>query len=458
LTSCLRAALIACVLLSAGRAAGENWPQWRGPANDGISSEKDLPVEWSATKNVAWKLDLPGMGGSTPAVWGDRIFLTSEEGGPKVGAPREAKGPKGRRPRGGAATVSPGAQIVLMCVSTSGKVLWKKSLGQATPWSRIDEGNGASASPSTDGERVYAFAGNGEFAAFDLDGKEVWRFNVQKRYGTFRIQFGMHSTPVLHGDRLYFQLFHSGGPKTSEGKVAWVVAVDKATGKEVWKVARASDGTDECEHSYASAFLWKKGTDAYLVVHGNDYTTAHSLDDGKEIWRVGGLNPKARYNRTLRFVASPVCTPDLIVIPSAKHGPVVGLSPDAKGLVMPGNRDELWRRPKDTPDVPCPLVHDGLVYLAGEGGGLTVLDAKTGAEVYHKPTHSFRHRASPVYGDGKVYLTSRDGVVCVVQAGRAFKLLAKNELPDELSASPAISGGRIYLRGFRALWAINAKQ
>jgi outer membrane protein assembly factor BamB len=446
----LRLALGTFLLLAAvGPTLGDNWPQWRGPANDGICSEKDLPTEWSASKNIAWKLKLPGMGGSTPAIWGDRIFLTSEEGAEKSERP---KAKDKRRPKRGGS-----GELVLLCISTSGKELWKKPLGPATPHARFDEGNGASPSPSTDGKYVYVFVGNGAVAAFDFSGKEIWRFDAQKRYGRFAIAFGLHSTPVLYGDRLYFQLIHSGGKKTGDGKPAWVVAIDKATGNEVWKVIRNSDGVDENEHSYASAFLWKKGKDAYLVVHGNDYATAHSLEDGKELWRVGDLNPKDdRYNTTLRFVASPVCTPDLIVIPSAKNGPVVGVKPDARGQVMAGSKYELWRRDHNTPDVPSPLVHDGLVYLAREGGGLLVLEAKTGKEVYNKPTHSHRHRASPVYADGKIYLTARDGTTCVVQAGREFKLLAKNKLPDQTAASPAISNGKIYIRGFDYLWAIEA--
>ena len=194
--------------------------------------------------------------------------------------------------------------------------------------------------------------------------------------------------------------------KRSDGKVGWVVAIDKATGGDVWKVERKSDGYRENEHSYASAFLWKKGKNAYLVVHGNDYTTAHRLEDGKELWRVGDLNPKDdRYNPYLRFVASPLCTPDLIVIPSAKNGPVVGLKPDASGLVTAGSKYEQWRIAHNTPDVPSPLLHGGLVYLCGERGTLLVLDAKTGKAVYSKPIHSHRHRASPMYADGKVYLT-----------------------------------------------------
>lgn len=411
---------LACllVLAAAASARADNWPQWRGPNFDGISKEKGVPTEWSDSKNVAWKLALPGMGGSTPAVWGDRLFLTSEDGN----------------------------DLVLVCVSTGGKQLWKQTLGSGRRRVRSDEGNMASASPATDGKHVYAFVGSGELACLDFDGKEVWKYNTQDRYGRFKIQFGMHSTPLLYGDRLYLQLIHSGG--------AWVVAVDKATGRDVWKVKRASDGRAECEHSYASPTLWSNGKDAYLITHGNDYAIAHSLKDGSEIWRVGDLNPKTRYNFTLRFVASPVATPDLIVIPSAKNGPVVGVQPDASGPVMAGSKYEQWRMRSNTPDVPSPLVYDGLVYLCRENGILICLDAKSGEQRYLKRLHSARYRASPVCADGKVYLTARDGTVSVVRAGPEFKLLAENRVPDQMSASPAVSNGRIYLRGFETLYAI----
>jgi outer membrane protein assembly factor BamB len=411
--------LLLLLLFVPAPARADNWPQWRGPNHDGISKDTGLATEWSATKNIAWKLPLPGIGSSTPAIWGDRLFLTAQDG----------------------------FDVVFVCISTQGKELWKKNLGKSgRKTARGDEGNSASPSPATDGKHVWVFAGSGELACFDFDGKEVWKFDAQKRYGRFNIAFGMHSTPVLHGDRLYLQLIHSSG--------AWVVAIDKASGKDVWKVARKSDGRAECEHSYASPCLWHKGADAYLITHGNDYAIAHRLSDGGEIWRVGGLNPKTRYNPTLRFVASPVATSDLIIIPSAKNGPVVALRPDATGMIMPDNRFEQWRRPSNTPDVPSPLLHDGLVYLCRENGFLICLDAKTGKEHYNQRIHSARYRGSPVYADGKIFCTARDGTVTVVKAGPKFQQLAVNKLPDQLAASPAISGGRIYLRGYDALYAI----
>jgi outer membrane protein assembly factor BamB len=417
----VRHAVFACsfLLSAAGLAVAGNWPQWRGSENDGISKETSLPTEWDEQKNIAWKLKMPGMAGSTPVVWGDRLFLTSEDG----------------------------TDLVLMCVDTGGKELWKTKLGTGRQRFMRDQGNNASPSPSTDGKHVWVYIGTGDLGCYDFDGKQVWKFNVQDRYGKFRIQHGMHNTPLLDGDRLYMQLIHSNGQ--------FVLALDKATGKEVWKAPRKSDGRAENEHSYASPVIWRKGKDAYLITHGNDYAIAHRLQDGSEIWRVGGLNPKDHYRRDLRFVASPVATPDLIVIPSAKNHGVVGLKPDAEGLVMPGSPYEQWRLSQGTPDVPSPLVYNGLVYLCRESGGMLIcLDAKTGKEQYNQSIHSAIYRASPLAADGKIYLTARDGVFTVVKAGPTFERIAENRLPDTFTASPAVSNGRIYLRGWDTLYAI----
>ncbi len=421
-TACLLVPALAVVLFLTGTAAADNWPQWRGPEYDGISKETNLPAEWGPEKNILWKLPMPGAGSSTPAVWGDRIFLTSEDG----------------------------SDLALLCVSTEGKLLWKKRVGSGSEKVRGDEGNLASASPSTDGKHVWAFVGSGELGCYDFEGNEVWKFNLQDRYGKFKSNFGYHSTPLLYGDRLYLQILHD--------NAALVVALEKDTGKEAWKFQRESDGTDENKHSYASPVLWHKGKDAYLITHGGDYAIAHNLKDGSEIWRVGDLNPRDKYNKFLRFITSPVATPDLIVVPTAKNGPVVGVKPDAKGFVKAGGDGEQWRLPKNTPDVPSPLVVDGLVYLCGETGLLTCLDAKTGQVHYlQQDTVRKRHRGSPVYADGKIYLTCRDdGTVTVVKAGTAFQILAKNKLPDVFTASPAIANGRIYLHGWKDLYAIGA--
>src|SRR6185295_16777239 len=275
-------------------------------------------------------------------------------------------------------------------------------------------------SPSSDGTQVWAYAGTGDLACFTLDGEEKWRVPMQERYGRFKLQFGMTSTPLLQDGRLYLQLIHSGG--------AWMVALDAATGKELWKTERKSDGVDECEHSYASPQWWPGGV---LISHGNDYTIGHDLKDGSELWRLGDLNPKEKYNKTLRFVSSPVATPELIVVPTAKGGAVVALDPKAKGKIDRQNAEHhRWRMNAGTPDVASPLVYEGIVYLSDNSGALTAVDAATGAVIYKERPDKDNHFASPAAGDGKIYLTGRNGTVSVVAAGRTFKVLSVNKVGD----------------------------
>jgi outer membrane protein assembly factor BamB len=411
----------ACQQISA---QADNWPFWRGPHNNGVCDEKNIPSEFGKTKNLMWRLPLPGQAAATPVVWGDHIFLTSPAG----------------------------QELQLMCFSTDGRELWRRTVGQGNKLARVDEGNSCSPSPVTDGKHVWTLMGSGDLACFDFNGNPVWHLNLQKKYGKFRISYGMSSTPVLDANRLYCQLIHGDGDASTQEAI--VVALDKASGKEVWKRSRLSDATTECEHSYASPIMYDDGKLKFLLSHGADYIVAHRLEDGSEIWRCGGLNPKSHYNPTLRLVASPAAAPGIIVVPSAKNGPVVALRPNGKGDITTSKEFVIWKRPRNTPDVPSPVINDGLVYLCRETGDLFCLDAKTGDEFYHKATKRNRYRASPVYADGKIYIISRDGDVIVVKAGKEFEILAKNELGEQIAASPVISNGRIYFRTFEALWAI----
>jgi len=415
-------ALLGMMSASSRQAAAENWPQWRGPRGDGVSQETGLPTSWSSTDNVLWRLPLPGSGGATPIVWEDRVFVTSTKGD----------------------------DLVLLCVSTDGKLLWERQVAGGNYQARGDEGNAASPSPSTDGTHVWVMFGTGDLACYDFEGNQVWHVDLQDRYGRFNIQFGLSSTPVLDGDRLYLQLLHSND---------WLVlALDNLTGAEIWKHRRQSDAYNECEQSYASPVLYRDGERSFLLTHGCDYIVAHRLSDGAELWRCGGLNPRGNYNQTLRFVASPLAVPGMVVVPSAKRGPVLGLKPDSFGDITEKDEAYFWRRDADTPDVPSPLVVDGLLYLCREDGRLICADAETGEEHYYERTFSDRHRASPVAGDGKLYTTARRGVITVTKIGPTFEVLATNEMGEEMSASPVISNGRIYLRTFDALYAIGSKK
>ena len=418
-------ASLSLLLSSADVSHAENWPQWRGAKLDGISHEKGLPTKWSKTQGVLWRLPLPGPAGATPVVWEDRIYLTSADG----------------------------SDLVVMCVGTDGKPIWKQALATGNKDVRMDEGNAASPSPVTDGKHVWAMMTTGDLACYTKDGGEVWKLNLQDRYGKFKIQFGMTSSPVLDNGRLYFQFIHGEMRGTSQD--ARVVCLEAATGDEVWAVERLSDGTFENKHSYASPVMYRDAERAFLLTHGNDYIVAHDLKDGHEIWRCGDLNPKGNYEQTLRFVASPVAVPGFIVVPTAKNYGVVCLKPGGAGDITDSAEFAHWKRENNTPDVPSPLVVDGLVYLCRENGNMMCLDANTGEEHYKdQPTTRDRHRASPVYADGHIYTTARKGVVTVMKAGPKFEIVAQNDLGESISASPVISNGRIYIRTFDALYAI----
>lgn len=415
------------LVVSGNLALGDNWGSWRGPTGNGISNEKGIPTEWSKEKNVAWRAELPGPAGATPVVWDDQIFLTSVDDG----------------------------RLLLICFGTDGKEQWRQEIGRGNKNVRDDEGNSASPSPITDGKHVWSFMGTGQLACFTVAGDPVWNADLQQRYGAFEIAFGMSSTPVLHDGRLFFQLIHGDGKPTTQEAI--VVAMDAETGKHLWKVDRVTGAARENEHSYASPMLYNHGGNAFLITHGADYTIAYALEDGKELWRLGGLNPQgSNYHPTLRFVSSPSAAEDIIVCPTAKNGPVFAVAADRTGDLTDSDAI-LWVRDQHTPDVPSPLIHDDLVYLCRENGILLVLDRKTGEEVYMERTHSHRHRASPVLADGHLYLTARDGKITVVKTGRHFEIVAQNDTGESTAASPVISNGTIYLRTFDALWAIRGE-
>jgi outer membrane protein assembly factor BamB len=421
--------------LATSLANAENWPQWRGPRGDGTSTETGIATTWSRTENVAWRLPLPGPGGATPVVWGDRLFVTSSVGD------------------------EDGVDLVLLCVSTAGKELWRKTVGPGNRKARVIEGNSASPSPCTDGELVWCFIGTGVLACYDMNGKEVWKFDVQDRYGKFDIQFGMTSTPVLDGDALYLQLIH--GTWGGDYRVGKVVRLNKNTGAEVWAVDRPTSAEDECKHSYASPILYDDGDHRFLLSHGADCTVAHDLDTGKELGRLSQLNGpsplnKGSYDNTFRFIATPSNTAGLLVVPTAKGGPLVAVNirDDIDGDVNAHPQAIRWTYDK-SPDVSIPLILEGLVYCVMKPGQVFVLDADTGKELNFKRIHNAEHRASPVYADGHIYICARDGVCTVLKAGAKLEVVAENDIGNEpITASPVISEGTLYLRSYDALYAI----
>lgn len=418
-----RLLLSSLLLLLAGSPAvsADDWPRWRGQGDHGKSAETGLPDALGKDLNQLWRQELPGAGGATPVVWGERLFVTSA-------APGEGDS----------------EIIVLLALDTNtGKELWRRTIG----WENYDafsgEGNAAAPSPTTDGKHVWAGTGTGNLACFTVEGEPVWAIDLRDAHGPIDTFFGLAVTPWVEDGRLYHQLLDS--------KKQHLVALDALTGKEIWRHSRPSDAKQESRHSYASPRIHRSGERDWLLIHGADYLTAHDPSSGKEIWRHGGFHPEDGYNPMLRLVATPAVSDDLIVVPTAKNGPVYGLKPGPDGPTV------AWKLDRNTPDVPSPIIHEGLVYLLREDGRLLVVDGETGDEIYYERPFGKPHRASPVLADGKLYLVAKDATISVVAVGKQYRLLSQNTLGEQTGASPVVAHGKIFVRTDEALWAFGSE-
>ncbi len=405
--------------------SAENWPQWRGPSANGLSGEKGLPVRWSKTENVTWKIDMPAWSGSTPIIWGDRIFLNV------------AHDLKQRE----------GDNLFLWSIDrTKGTVLWKRPLSGGNHQERKQ--NMSSPSPVTDGKRVWVMTGTGILKAFDFDGKELWSRDIQKDYGRFGLNWGYGSSPLLVGDALYVQVLH--GMKTDDP--SYVLRIDAATGKTLWRMERPTQARFESPDSYTTPALLKYGATSEIVVTGGDAVTGHDPATGKELWRFNGLNP---YNDgSYRIVASPVVHGDLIVVPSRER-PMVVVKSGGRGDISKSH--VLWSF-DNGPDVPTPVTDGTYVYVVNDRGIMWCLDLKTGKEIYGRQRlRSATYSGSPVLADGKIYVTNEDGVTVVVKAGPKFEVLAENDFDDYTLSSPAVSEGQIFIRTATQLYCLGKR-
>lgn len=421
--------------------AEENWPQWRGPNLDGRVEAANLPVQWSEGKNIVWKVPVPSWSGSTPAVWSDRIFLASPESSqPDSTLPKPESGGNRRVQR------DPGGEsILLLCLSRKdGAELWRREVSKGN-YFRMKQ-NMSSPSPVTDGELVWAFAGTGQLVAFDFSGKEIWRRDLQKDYGAFGQNHGYASSPLLYEDRLIVPVLH--GMRTDDP--SYLLALDKKTGKEIWKTVRPTDAIDESPDSYATPQLLMQDGRALAVINGGDIVTAHDIETGKEIWRGGGANPKN--SPWYRVIASCVVSGDRIFAPSRKS-PLTAIKAGGSGDVTATH--VLWRYDRG-PDVPTPVTDGKLLWLVDDIGILTCLDAETGQPIYEpQRIAQGTYSSSPILADGKIYTINENGVTTVLEAGPQFKVLATNELDATyVLSSPVVIGDQIFIRTDSHLYCI----
>ncbi len=482
LFSLIAAGCAAPALAAAPPNSDRYWPRWRGPHANGVAApECDPPTEWSETKNIRWKIDLPGRGHATPIVWGDALYIQTAvstggepstqddaggdgEGRPRRGGPQDAeparegrrqrdasqegqerrerqdRGGGERRGRRGREQARPTEihQFIVMALDRkTGKTLWSRTLREELPHeSGHTDSTQASGSPVTDGEHIYAFFGSRGLFCLDMQGNVKWDVDLgdmQTRMG-----FGEGTSPALHGDTLVVNWDHEGD--------SFVAALDKQTGKERWRQPR-----DE-RTSWATPLIVEDGSRAQVVISATNRVRSYDLKSGELIWECGGM--------TNNVIPTPVAADGLVYAISGFRGSALLAIryADAKG-----NIDDspaiAWRHEGQTPYVPSPLLFDGRLYfLFNNRAVLTCLDAKTGENIYGPERIEAIQGvyASPVAAKDRIYIAGRDGKSVVLKAGPKFEIIATNVLDDEFDASPVIVDNELYLRGTRRLYCIAA--
>lgn len=420
--------------ITADTTTADNWPQWRGPLGSGFAPSADPPVEWSENKNIRWKIELPGSGHSTPIVWGKIIFLTAAEAYGKPFPPQYSGAPGAHD---NLPVTSRHRFLVLAINRKDGRIVWKKQVQRATP----HEGGHttaslASNSPVTDGKSLFAYFGSRGLYCLNFEGELLWQKNLgemQTKHG-----HGEGSSPVLYGDSLIVNWDHEGQ--------SLLVAFDKRTGKQRWKVHR-----DEVT-SWSTPIVVEHAGKAQVIVSGTDRLRGYDLATGEIIWSCGGLSAN--------IVASPVAGDGMVFAASSyEKQALLAIRLDGAKNDITGTDRIAWSRKRLTPYVPSPLLYgDSLYFLRHYQGVLSRLDTKTG-EDEHGPFRLAGIRniySSPVGAGGRVYITDRDGTTVVISHDDKPQFLSRNQLDDGFSASAAIIDHEVILRGHQYLYCIAA--
>lgn len=410
----LAAILVATFLSASATVSAENWPNWRGPHFNGTAEKGDYPVEWGKDKNVKWKVDLPAFGSSTPAVWGDKIFVTS--------------------PRGN--------ENIVFCFDFKGTKLWESSLGEQVA-GKHKMGSGSNPSPVTDGKHVWVYFKSGDFGCLDFHGKIVWKTNLQSKFGDDTLWWDLGTSPVLTEKHVVVACMQAGP--------SYVAAFGKTDGELAWKQDRTFDVPKENDQSYTTPIVTTKDGKEQIIVLGADVVTCHAADNGKEIWRVGGLNPG---NAAMwRSISSPVLDNGILYTPYARGRTMTAIKVGGQGDRTEDNT--IWTKEGISIDVPTPTVQDGKIYICNDRGTLECIDQKTGDTLWKAEVERTRDKfySSPIIAGDHIYSTREDGVTFVVNL-KTKKVVATNDLGAKTAASPVFVNNVALLRTADGLYCI----
>ena len=415
---------------------GSDWPQWRGPDFNGASAETGLPVQWSRTDNIAWRIDLPGPSAATPIVSGDHVFISSSD---------------------------PAQDMLLaLCVDRkTGKVLWQKEIARGQR--RESYSNYASPSPATDGNVILFFYGNGDLVAFDFSGNRLWSKNVQEEYGPFAFNWSFSSSPLLFRDKLYLQVLQRDVPVDGRGftdrkNESYLLAMEPETGNVLWRALRPSEAKMESREAFSTPVPFTHQGRTELLLVGGDDLTGHDPETGKELWRWGTWNP-SRIGHW-RLVPSPISGAGVILACAPKQDPIYAVRAGLNGQL--DDTALAWTSADTkvlTSDVPTPAFYDGDFFVLSDlRKTLSRVNPRTGKTKWQLRTPGLKkYEASPLVADGKIYLINFIADVVVVDAGTG-KILHQVSMDDPsddpVRSSVVVAHGNLFVRTNSSLYCI----
>jgi outer membrane protein assembly factor BamB len=406
------------------------WPHWRGPLANGIAPHANPPLQWDATTNVRWKVDVPGEGSASPIVWQDRIFVVTA-----IPTDRDADEPNEPDPSARTRPPDKYYQFVVICFDrASGKEIWRQVATEAVPHEGHHPTNTyASGSPTTDGERLFVSFGSRGLFCYDLDGTLLW----QRDFGTMQTRrgWGEAVTPVLHEDVLIVNW--------DQETDSFIAALDAASGEVVWKTDR-----DEAT-TWTTPLIVPHNGRTQVVVNGTNRVRSYNLADGQVIWECGG--------QTVNPIPSPTTADGVVYCVSGYNGSAAFAIPLSATGDITDSATIIWSHHRSTPYVPSPLVYgDQLYFTQTNDGILTSLNRLDGSLIFgpQRLPEVDAIYASPVAAEGRIYILSRDGTTLVLEHGSELNVLATNRLDDPADASPALVDDQIFLRTAQHLYCI----
>jgi outer membrane protein assembly factor BamB len=428
--------LVLIVVCSAARA--EDWPHWRGPYFNGSTDEKNLPSDWSQTEGIAWSVDLPGSSAATPIIFKDRIFLSGVD--------------------------SDKDMLLALCFNrANGKLLWRHEIAKGISHDR--RSTFAASSPVTDGKVVIFFYANGDLVCFDLEGNRQWARNLHDDYGEFAFNWTFASSPTLFKDRLYIQVLQRDVPVRGRGLTdrknkSYILAVNPATGKDLWRQIRPSEAQAEALEAYSTPIPYSFDGKEQLLVVGGDVLTGHDLETGRELWRWGTWNPRRIGH--WRHVPSPVAGEDIVLVCAPKNDPIYAIRPKGTGVLDDSAVAWVSRDVKEvSSDVPTPAFYDGDFFVLSDlRKSLSRVEPKTGKAKWTIPTPGkAKYEASPLAADGKIYIINHAGQAAVIDAanGDVLKVIPMDKVSGQqvVRASIIAAYGQLFIRTTRQLYCVD---